>query len=318
MNVDIFKGSMLGLAIGDALGAPVEFKKAGKFEPIDDFQGGGMFKLNPGEFTDDTSMALCLAESLMRCEGFDAEDQMETYWKWLSEGYLSVRDKAIGVGKTTMRALFTYNKSGNPYSSIANPMSAGNGSIMRLAPVPLFYSDDALKAIQMSGESSKTTHALQVTTDACKYFGGLIWGAINGISKEELLSDNFSPVKGYWDNHEMASELSEVASGSFKIKSPPGIVGSGYVVQSLEAALWAFYKTDSFDEGLILAVNLGDDADTTGAVYGQLAGAYYGLDDIPGRFKDKIAKKELILSYAQALYGINRDVVVVIALKRDA
>ena len=130
--IDKYQGSLLGLAIGDALGAPFEFTKPGAFQPIDDFHSGGMFKLNAGEWTDDTSMALCLAESLIRCEGFDAKDQMETYWKWLSEGYLSVRDKAVGVGKTTMRALFTYNMSGNPYSSIANPMSAGNGSIMRL------------------------------------------------------------------------------------------------------------------------------------------------------------------------------------------
>ena len=113
-------GSLIGLAVGDALGAPIEFFKPGTFQPITHFGAGGMFKLNPGEFTDDTSMALCLAESLVRCKGFDAKDQMDTYWKWLSEGYLSVRDKAVGVGKTTMRALFTYKKSGNPYSNITS------------------------------------------------------------------------------------------------------------------------------------------------------------------------------------------------------
>ena len=173
---------------------------------------------------------------------------------------------------------------------------------MRLAPVPLFYSDDPLKAIEMSGESSRTTHALQVTIDACKYFGGLIWGALNGIDKKELLSAYYSPVNGYWDEHEMVSDLSDVASGSFKKKNPPEIKGTGYVVESLEAALWAFYNSDSFEEGVLKAVNLGDDADTTGAVFGQLAGAYYGLDGIPDRFIDKIVMKELILSYAEGLY----------------
>ena len=100
----------------------------------------------------------------------------------------------------------------------------------------------------------------------------------------------------------MLADLSVVASGSFKTKNPPEIVGSGYVVQSLEAALWAFYKSDCFEEGVFKAVNLGDDADTTGAVYGQLAGAYYGLDGIPDRLKNKIAMKELIISYTEELY----------------
>ena len=302
-----YHGSLLGLAIGDALGAPLEFTKPGTFPPIKDFHGGGMFKLNAGEWTDDTSMALCLAESLTSCNGFDAKDQMETYWKWLAEGHLSVRDKAVGVGKTTMRALFEYKKSGNPYSSVTNPKSAGNGCIMRLAPVPLFYADDPLKAIQMSGESSRTTHALQVTIDACKYFGGLIWGALNGIDKKELLSAYYSPVNGYWDEDEMVSDLSDVASGSFKKKNPPEIIGAGYVIQSLEAALWAFHNSDSFEEGVLKAVNLGDDADTTGAIYGQLAGAYYGLDGIPDRFKGKIVMKEVILSYAEGLYDKQKE-----------
>ena len=255
-----YTGSLLGLAIGDALGAPLEFTKPGTFQPITDFHGGGMFKLNAGEWTDDTSMALCLAESLTRCNGFDAKDQMETYWKWLAEGHLSVRDKAVGVGKTTMRAIFEYKKSGDPYSSVTNPMSAGNGCIMRLAPVPLFYADDPLKAIEMSGESSRTTHALQVTIDACKYFGGLIWGALNGIDKKELLSAYYSPVNGYFDDNEISEELRPVAEGSFKIKNPPEIIGAGYVVQSLEAALWAFYNSDSYEEGVLKAVNLGNDA----------------------------------------------------------
>ena len=299
---DRIHSSLLGLAIGDALGAPLEFSKPGSFKPINDFHGGGMFKLNAGEFTDDTSMALCLAESLNRCNGFDAKDQMETYWKWLAEGHLSVRDKAIGVGKTTMRAIFQYKKSGDPYSSVTNSMSAGNGCIMRLAPVPLFYADDPLKAIEMSGESSRTTHGLQVTIDACKYFGGLIWGALNEVSKEELLSDNYSPINGYWDEHELESDLSLVSLGSFKKKNPPEIIGSGYVVESLEAALWAFYNSENFEDGVLKAVNLGNDADTTGAIYGQLAGVYYGLEAIPDRFKNNIAMKNLILSYAEGLY----------------
>ena len=302
-----FEGTLLGLAIGDALGAPVEFNKPDNFIPVNDFVGGGTFNLNPGEFTDDTSLALCLAESLSRCKGFDAKDQMETYWKWFVDGHLSVGEKAVGVGQTTMRAILTFKKTGEPFSAVTNPRSAGNGSIMRLAPVPLYFSDDAVLAVKMSGESSRTTHPLQITIDACKYFGGLIWGALNGVDKKELLSGYYSPVNGYFDDNEMSEELRPVAEGSFKIKNPPEIIGAGYVVQSLEAALWAFYNSDSYEEGVLKAVNLGNDADTTGAICGQLAGAYYGLDGIPDRFKDKIVMKELILSYAEGLYDKQKE-----------
>ncbi len=298
------RGSLLGLVIGDALGAPLEFRKPGTFPLIKDYHSGGRFRLNAGEWTDDTSMALCLAESLIRCKGFDAKDQMDTYSRWLFDGHLSVKDKAIGIGKTTLRAIFNYKNSGEPYSMLKNSMSAGNGSIMRLAPVPLFYANDPLKAIEMSGESSKTTHPLQVTIDACKYFGGLIWGALIGVEKAELLANIYSPVEGYWDEHEMSPDLIEVASGSYKEKNPPEIVGTGYVVKSLEAALWAFYNSDDFEEGVLKAVNLGDDADTTGAVFGQLAGAYYGSDGIPDRFKENLVKKKLIISFADKLMGL--------------
>ena len=297
-----FEGTLLGLAIGDALGAPVEFNKPDNFIPVSKFRGGGQFNLKPGEFTDDTSLALCLAESLSRCKGFDAKDQMETYWKWFVDGHLSVGEKAVGVGQTTMRAILTFKRTGEPFSTVTNPRSAGNGSIMRLAPVPLFYLDDPLKAIEMSGESSRTTHPLQITIDACKYFGGLIWGALNGVDKKELLSAYYSPVNGYFDDNEMSEELRPVAEGSFKIKNPPEIIGAGYVVQSLEAALWAFYNSDSYEEGVLKAVNLGNDADTTGAICGQLAGAYYGLSGIPDRFTNKIVMKELIISYTERLY----------------
>ena len=124
----------------------------------------------------------------------------------------------------------------------------------------------------------------------------------NKIDKKDLLSAYYSPVNRYFDDHEMVPEIRELASGSFKVKNPPEIKGGGYVVQSLEAALWAFYNSDCYEEGVLKVVNLGDDADTTGAVYGQLAGAYYGIDSIPKRFKDNITMKELILSYAGKLY----------------
>ena len=153
----------------------------------------------------------------------------------------------------------------------------------------------------MSGESSRTTHQTPVAIDACRYLGALIIGALLGGSKPEILSGFYSPLPEYWDRYPLSNELHEVVSGSFKRLNPPHIRGSGYVPKTLEATLWAFYNSDSFEEGCLMAVNLGDDADTTGSVYGQLAGAYYGESGIPFKWLSKLAHKDLILEMADEL-----------------
>ncbi|SFI88142.1 ADP-ribosylglycohydrolase family protein [Brevibacillus centrosporus] len=297
-----YTGSLLGLAIGDALGATVEFCKPGTFEPVREIVGGGVHKLAPGEWTDDTSMALCLAESLLQTNGFNPTDQMKRYVKWFREGYLSSKDHCFDIGNATRDALLSFEKTGRPYAGSTNPWSAGNGSIMRLAPVPLFYVEDPALALEMCALSSATTHAAKNAMDACVYFGGLLLGALRGESKERLLADFYSPIENGSFFEEMTPELSAVARGSYKQKDASHIKGSGYVVESLEAALWAFHHSSSFDEGLLLAVNLGDDADTTGAVYGQLAGAYYGMEGLPPRKCAIIKNRKLIEAIAVRLY----------------
>jgi hypothetical protein len=137
---------------------------------------------------------------------------------------------------------------------------------------------------------------------ACKYFGGLIVGAINGAGKKELLSTGYSPVPGLFEDQPLCPEINEVAAGSFKDHEPPVIKGSGYVVKSLEAALWAFHRSDSFESGCLMAANLGDDSDTTAAVYGQIAGAYYGIHNIPVNWLNKLAKLKFITRLADDLY----------------
>lgn len=301
-QVDRYKGSLAGLAIGDALGTTVEFCQPGSFQPVTTIVGGGIHELQPGEWTDDTSMALCLAESLIACKGFDAYDQMTRYLRWYRAGYLSSKGFCFGIGNATKKALIRFENTGEPYSGSYDPWCAGNGSIMRLAPVPLYYANEPQLAIRMSGQSSATTHPLRETVDACRFLGGLIVGAVNGCSKEEILSASYSPLHDGWQTEPLTEKIAMIANGSYKEKKKEQIKGSGYVVDSLEAALWAFYHADSFEEGALLAVNLGDDADTTGAVYGQLAGAYYGLAGLPGHMLKKIAKKEFIISLAERLY----------------
>jgi ADP-ribosyl-[dinitrogen reductase] hydrolase len=303
--IERYRGSILGLATGDALGAPIEFRRPGSFTPIDDMVGGGSFDVMPGQWTDDTSMALCLAESLIEQQGFNPVNQLQKYVRWLRQGHLSSIDRCFDIGNSTYEALLKFEQTNQPYCGSTHPRSAGNGSIMRLAPVPLFYAQNPLEAIEKSGESSRTTHQAITAIDACKYLGGLIVGAINGVSKEELLSELYSPVPGYWEENPLVEEIYEIAAGSFKERQPPEIQGTGYVVKSLEAALWAFYRSNSFREGCLLAVNLGMDADTTAAVYGQIAGAFYGESEIPESWRNQLFHRDLLEYFANRLLELS-------------
>jgi ADP-ribosylglycohydrolase len=246
-------------------------------------------------------MALCLAESLIECRGFDPEDQIQRYVRWYREGHLSSTGTCFDIGNTVRAALRAFERTGDPFSGSTDPYSAGNGSLMRLAPIPLAYAKHPEVAIRLAGESSRTTHGAAEAVDACRYFGGLIVGALCGVGKDELLAPLFSPVPGLWDREPLAPGVAMVAAGSFRRREPPEIRGTGYVVQSLEAALWAFDRSESFREGALLAVNLGDDADTTGAIYGQIAGAFYGVQGIPAEWRECLAKRETLRGYADLL-----------------
>jgi ADP-ribosylglycohydrolase len=298
-----FRGCLLGLAAGDALGTALEFKAPGSFRPIDDMVGGGPFRLEPGEWTDDTSMALCLAESLVACGDFDAADQMRRYLRWRDQGHLSSNGRCFDIGNTVGTALARFERGGEPFAGSDHPRSAGNGSLMRLAPVPMRWAAAPAAAIGHAGDSSRTTHGATTCIDACRFMAGLIVGALQGTPKAALLAPRYSPVAGLWDAQPLCPEVDAVAAGSYRRKRPPAIRGTGYVVDALEAALWAFATTGTFAEGALAAVNLGEDADTTGAIYGQLAGAHYGIDAIPDHWRARVALREHILDFADRLYA---------------
>ena len=305
---DRFRGCLLGLAAGDALGTTLEFKKPGTFEPIDDMIGGGPFHLKSGQWTDDTSMALCLAESLIEMDGFDPMDQMQRYVRWWREGYLSSTEgPAFDIGTTVRSALSRFERTGEPYAGSTDSNSAGNGSLMRLAPVPMYFAGDAEEAIDRSAESSRTTHGVAEAVDACRYFAGLLVDALKGVDKDTLLAPRYCPVEGLWETSPLARKIAEVADGSFKHREPPEIKGTGYVVKSLEAALWAFHKSSDFRDGALLAVNLGDDADTTGAIYGQIAGAYYGVEAIPSEWRERLTMLTEMTEMADRIYDHARQ-----------
>jgi ADP-ribosylglycohydrolase len=257
--------------------------------------GGGPFGLEPGQWTDDTSLALCLAESLTECGGFDPADQIERYVRWWRDGQMSSTGECFDIGNQTITALAAFERSHAPQPLPPGTGNAGNGSIMRLAPVPIAYHDDVERAIEHSGRSSMTTHPAPTCVDACRYLGALVASAINGAAKEELLAEDF------WRWGALHPKIEAIAHGSFRTKEPPEIKGGGYVVESLEAALWALDRSQDFRHGALLAVNLGDDADTTGAVYGQVAGAVYGATSIPADWRDTLTMRELIEDLADRL-----------------
>jgi ADP-ribosyl-[dinitrogen reductase] hydrolase len=303
-----YRGALLGLAVGDALGAPFEGMLPGTFE-CTGMAGGGPHGVEPGQWTDDTSLALCLAESLIARRAFDPADQLERYLRWMRSGHLSSKGRCFGIGGTTRRALELFERAGEPYCGPTEPRTAGNGSIMRLAPVPLAFAADSRRAGELSADSSRTTHGAREAVDACRYFGRLLVGAVKGASKEELLSERYG-----LEEEPLSPGVERVAAGSFRRRAREELVADGYVVRSLEAALWAFHNTSSFREGALLAVNLGYDTDTTGAVYGQLAGAFYGVEEIPERWREKVdlwlegSRGEGFEDFADGLFGLSRSV----------
>ncbi|MCW8996555.1 MAG: ADP-ribosylglycohydrolase family protein, partial [Psychromonas sp.] len=214
-----YQGCLLGLAAGDAVGTTVEFKERGSFMPLTDMIGGGPFRLQPGQWTDDTSMALCLAYSLLEQRGFDADDQMQRYNNWRQHGYMSSTGHCFDIGATVSEALSQYIQNGNPFAGSNNPFSAGNGSLMRLAPVPMYFSPNMEQMLRFAGESSRTTHGAEECIDACRYFATLLHYAFDGIDKESLLSCSLY--------HPTTRKIKAIQQQSYREKRVSQIRGSG-------------------------------------------------------------------------------------------
>lgn len=305
MNDDRRRGTLIGLAVGDALGAAVEFKSPGSFPPVTGYRAGGPHRLNAGEWTDDTSMALALADSL--ATGWNLNDQAGRYVKWHQTGEYSVNGRCFDIGITTRHALSKYaGKRDALTSGDRSENASGNGSIMRLAPVPIRYASlypaNCDELARLATESSLPTHASEQCLSACRYLATVLAALMHGEDRETVFSIEWKPLQGLMPS--LHPLIAKVAAGSFRRKQPPEIQGSGWVVKSLEAALWSFHDAENFEEAVLRAVNLGDDADTTGAVCGQLAGAYFGESGIPPLLRHDLARMGMIEA---ALAGIIGD-----------
>ena len=328
-------GSFVGLAVGDALGASVEFRPYQYIadHPVRDMDGGGTWGLKPGQWTDDTSMALCLASSLISKHGFDPYDQMVRYKWWFKDGYMSSTGECFDIGHTTRESLERFINLQQILSEAFNCRkkqdvdflswsqvqtvkgfdincgsvdAAGNGALMRLAAVPLFFHRSPATAVKYAGYSARLTHGNQIAIDACRYYAALIVAAITTKSKDDLLKNDFYENHREWfGSSGLHKEILDVVRGSYKLELgyEAGIRGKGYVVNALEAALWAFWSDEgSFEKGVLKAINLGDDTDTTAAIYGQLAGAFYGYENIPKRWIDQVYAHDLLYCVAQWLF----------------
>ena len=240
-------------------------------------------------------MALCLATSLVEQDGFDAADQMRRYCNWLDHGYLSNTGRCFDVGGTVRGALRRFKQPREPHSGSTDPYTAGNGCIMRLAPVLMYFFPDEAAVVHYAAESSRTTHGAIECLDACRLLGVVLLRALSGLDKETVL---FAATPA----EVISASIRSIGAGDYRAKPESAIRGSGYVVQSLEAALWCFWATDNFESAILKAANLGDDADTTAAVCGQVAGAVYGDAGIPRRWLERLAQGELIRGLADQLY----------------
>lgn len=295
-----FRGALLGLAVGDALGTTVEFKRPGTFEPVTDMLGGGVFDLPAGAWTDDTSMALCLAESLLDREGFDPVDQLHRYVRWFRGGVWSSTGECFDIGGATRAALTRFESTKQPFPGDAAPNAAGNAPIMRLAPLAMAFAQHPGALQELAAQSCRTTHGAPQAIQTTQLFAHLLQVALTE-GRFDLPPDSAG----------LHEDVERILAGSFRERQPPEIKGGGYIVEALEAALWALNSTETFEEGVLAAVNLGDDADTTAAIYGQIAGALYGVEAIPQRWIERLVMREEIDYFADRLYGLSQTIAVV-------
>ena len=293
-KIDNCLGAFIGLAVGDALGTTNEFSTMEECIHITDMIGGGPFELPPGYWTDDTSMALCLAESLLEMD-FNINNQLSKYVQWHTNGHMSSTGECFDIGDVTWKALTHYRVTGNSLCGLTTEQSHGNGGIMRLAPVVIRYHNNHDYCVIASETQSITTHASLICREASALMGDIMFRAINKEPKKIVLGE--STQRAF-----ITPEMASINAGDYKNKKFDDVWSiHGYVASSLEFALWCFHTTNSFEECVLLAANSGGDADTNAAIAGQIAGAFYGFDNIPKRFVEKLHNHQLIIDFTYRL-----------------
>lgn len=296
-----FHGLVFGLAVGDALGMPHEGRRVEEMPPLLDFAPGGPHDLPPGAWTDDTALALLLAESLLERGTNDGRDQVARYARWLREGCGSSTGRAVGAGATTTRALAQAQWTGNPKAGPYDPAKAEKDPLTRAAIAAAWSAADPERAIALAAEVARPTHQAPQTLDACRYYAALVVGALQGASRDALIAPNYTPVPGLWERRPLRPEVAAVAAGQWRRGTP---TGGGLAVEALGLALWALARGGTWREAVLGAVALGQDAPTSGAVVGALAGALYGVAAIPPHWRAGVAQGARLASMAERLAAL--------------
>jgi ADP-ribosyl-[dinitrogen reductase] hydrolase len=292
-----FQGALVGLAVGDALAAHTQFRKPGTFAAVGDLLGGGPFDQPRGAWTDDTAMALLLAQSLLEREGFDAHDQVQRFVRWQREGHGSATGQCVGITANVARALATAQYKRQPFAGSHDPEQLDKDPLSRIAPTVMYFFADAPTAVAKAAESARITAQAPMVLDCVRLLAGMVHLALSGRDKAQVLR----PARELWMTGSTRPEVLSLYDGSYARRSPPEITGGGGVLQALEAALWAFSRTETFREGALLAANLGRDSDVVAAAYGQIAGAYHGVSAIPGIWRNSLMKQEVVNDSADRL-----------------
>lgn len=286
-------GALIGLAVGDAVGTTLEFRARDSYAPLTDMVGGGPFGLAPGEWTDDTAMALALAESLKQHREFDPIDLMTRFVSWRNKGTYSCTGRCFDIGITVSQALRRWERTGDAIAGSTDPATAGNGSLMRLGPVAVRHWRNRDELRRIAAEQSRTTHGAPEAVSACVGFAETLADAIEGQPRSYVLRER----RGLY-----AGAVDAIMAGSWRGKMRNEIQSSGYVAHSLEAALWSVARTSDYRSAVLTAANLGGDADTTAAIAGQLAGALHGLAGIPSEWLQRLAWRRRLESVANELF----------------
>ncbi len=292
-----FQGALLGLAVGDALAAHTQFRKPGSFAAVGDLLGGGPFDQPRGAWTDDTAMALLLAESLLEREGFDAHDQVQRYVRWQREGYGSATGQCVGISASVARALATAQYKRQPFAGSHDPEQLDKDPLSRVAPVVMYFFADVATAVTKATEAARITAQAPLVLDCVRLLAAMMHLALSGRAKDVVLR----PPRELWATPGTRAEVLALHAGSYARRMPPEITGGGGILQALEAALWAFNASETFREGALLAANLGRDSDVVAATYGQLAGSYHGVSAIPGIWRNSLIKQEVVIDSADRL-----------------
>jgi ADP-ribosyl-[dinitrogen reductase] hydrolase len=289
-----FLGALLGLAVGDAVAAATQFKRAGRFEPVGDMLGGGPFDLPRGAWSDDTAMALCLAESLLERDGFDARDQVARYRLWQQQGHLSATGVCLGITAGTARALARAQWRRQAFSGSHSPEALSPESLSRVTPVVMFYFADRNAAVEYAAEAARATSQAPAALSACRALAVALHAALSAESKEAIVAQSQAVL-------DAPDARGVIAAASGSLPGTSGRLRSATAPAAVVAAVELFAHTDNLRDAVLAAANLGGNSDVVAGACGALAGAHYSAGAIPTSWRNSLMKKDLLEGFADRL-----------------